>query len=215
MKMQQKMLENKLSDRTITARFDGVVTDLNVDEGDYLNTDLAKDVGTIIDRSYLYAEVEVVESDASRLRIGQDVIFSFPSYPELKVKGYVKFYPATGRITSRGATVLDAEIRIDNPPEEILPGFSFTAEIVVNAPEQILTVDSKAIGYDHGRAFAMVKNKDGNFQKCDVKVEKFTSGMVKVIDGVKVGDELLAQKEDAAKNARMSNPMRAIGGPRR
>ncbi|MCQ2603841.1 MAG: efflux RND transporter periplasmic adaptor subunit [Spirochaetia bacterium] len=211
MEMQKAMLVNKLEDRTITARFDGIVVDLNINEGDYLNTDLANDIGTIIDRSYLYAEVEVVETDAARLRVGQDVIFSFPAYPDMKVKGYVDSYPAIGRITSRGATVIDVEIRIDDPPEEILPGFSFTADIVVSRPENVVLVDSRAIGYEKGSAFIDVRNADGKTERRSVKVDTFTNGMVKILEGAKPGDVLLAQKENISGNARMGG---AMGGMR-
>jgi multidrug efflux pump subunit AcrA (membrane-fusion protein) len=151
MDKQREVLLKNIGDRRLEARFDGVIGKLTLAGGDYAK---AQDIfGYLIDRSYLKATVEVVETDASRLKAGQRVALDFPAYPDLKVEGTVLSYPAVGRITSRGATVLDTEIRIDNPPEEILPGYSFTGEIIGGEPERILTVESAAIAYENGRAY--------------------------------------------------------------
>jgi multidrug efflux pump subunit AcrA (membrane-fusion protein) len=152
MEEQRKVLLKNIADRALEARFDGVIGSLNLSKGDYAK---AQDIfGYLIDRSYLKATVEVVETDAARLKAGQTVRLSFPSFPNLKVEGKVVSYPAVGRITSRGATVLDTEIRIDNPPAEILPGYSFTGEIIGGPAERIVTVESAAIAYENGKAYA-------------------------------------------------------------
>jgi multidrug efflux pump subunit AcrA (membrane-fusion protein) len=151
MEEQRKVLLQNIADRSLTARFDGVIGQLKLTEGDYAK---AQDVfGYLIDRSYLKATVEVVETDAARLKAGQKVRLNFPAYPDLAVEGEVVSYPAVGRITSRGATVLDTEIRINSPPDEIIPGYSFTGEIIGGPSERILTVEAAAIAYENGRAY--------------------------------------------------------------
>ena len=78
METQRRSLVQKISDRKIAATFDGIIADLDVDPGDYLE---AKDsIGTLVDTSYLTAEVEVAETDVSKLKIGQKVVFTFPAY---------------------------------------------------------------------------------------------------------------------------------------
>jgi multidrug efflux pump subunit AcrA (membrane-fusion protein) len=151
MEEQRKVLRQNIADRSLTARFDGVIGQLKLAEGDYAK---AQDVfGYLIDRSYLKATVEVVETDAARLKGGQKVRLDFAAYPDLAVEGEVVSYPAVGRITSRGATVLDTEIRVDNPADEIIPGYSFTGEIIGGPPERVLTVEAAAIAYENGRAY--------------------------------------------------------------
>jgi multidrug efflux pump subunit AcrA (membrane-fusion protein) len=151
MNEQRKVLLKAIENRRLEARFDGVIGKLALAEGDYAK---AQDIfGYLIDREYLKATVEVVETDAVRLKAGQRVTLNFPAYPELEVEGMVLSYPAVGRIATRGATVLDTKIRIDNPPEEILPGYSFTGEIIGGEPERILTVEAAAVAYENGRAY--------------------------------------------------------------
>jgi multidrug efflux pump subunit AcrA (membrane-fusion protein) len=151
MEEQRKVLQQNIADRGLIARFDGVIGQLKLAEGDYAK---AQDIfGYLIDRDYLKATVEVVETDAARLKAGQNVRLNFAAYPDLAVEGEVVSYPAVGRITSRGATVLDTEIRVDNPADEIIPGYSFTGEIIAGQPERVLTVEAAALAYENGRAY--------------------------------------------------------------
>jgi multidrug efflux pump subunit AcrA (membrane-fusion protein) len=149
---QREVYLKQIRDRRLEARFDGVIAQLSLASGDYAK---AQDTfGYLIDRSYLKATVEVVETDAPRLKAGQQVALIFPAYPELQVEGVVVSFPAVGRVATRGATVLDTEIRIARPPDEILPGYSFTGEILGGPEERVLTVENAAIAYENGVAYA-------------------------------------------------------------
>ena len=161
---------------------------MDVAPGDYIE---AKDsVGTLIDRSYMKASVEIVETDVAKLKPNQVVNFTFPAYEDQVVKGYVVSYPAIGTVTQRGATVVKAEVRIDNPPDEILPNYSFTGEIEITAPVTVTLVERNAIGYEDGSAYVEVLNRDGTFSKVDVEVQQYDASYVKIISGVKAGDRL-------------------------
>jgi len=167
------------------------------------------------------AEVEVVENDVSKLQKGQKVSFTFPAYSDLKVEGYVEDFPAVGRITSRGATVVDATVRIDNPPEEILPNFSFTGKIEISPPEELLLVEKEAIGHRGPNIFAEKVLSGGKTEKVDVKVMPYDKTYVRIIEGVSENDVLKNQgsikKSGMKKNSKnkggMPGGMPGAGGP--
>lgn len=191
MEHQRQVLKNKITDRMVTAYFDGIIVQLSVSEGDVVE---AKDeVGTIINRDYMSASVEIVENDVHKLKKGQIVKFTFPAYENLEVTGYVDSFPAVGRITSRGATVVDAVVKIDNPPEEILPNFSFTGEIEITPPKNYLVVERSAIGHRGGKSFAEKILPDGSVQAVDVQIEPYGFEFVNVISGLEEGDVLKNQ----------------------
>jgi multidrug efflux pump subunit AcrA (membrane-fusion protein) len=204
MEEQRQVFLKNIRDRRLEARFDGIIGQLKLARGDYVKV---QDVfGYLIDRSYLRATVEVVETDAARLKVGQPVRLSFLAYPDLKVEGVVLSYPAVGRITNRGATVLDAEIRVDDPPDEILPGYSFTGEIVSGDEERVLTVESAAIAYEDGQTYVdrIIPSPaaDGEGQgdsgpdqteRVPVEVIPYGRNMVRIISGLEMGDRLKAQ----------------------
>jgi multidrug efflux pump subunit AcrA (membrane-fusion protein) len=194
MNEQREVLLKNIENRRLEARFDGFIGKLTLAEGDYAK---AQDIfGYLIDRSYLKATVEVVETDAARLAAGQKVALNFPAYPDLKVEGAVLSYPAVGRITSRGATVLDTQIRVNNPPKEILPGYSFTGEIIGGEPERILTVESAAVAYENGRAYVeRITAEEEPPERVDVEVIPYGQNMIRILSGVEGGDRLKAQAE--------------------
>lgn len=206
MQTQRESLVRKVSDRKIVATFDGIIASLDVDPGDYLE---AKDsIGTLVDTSYLTAEVEIAETDVSKLLVGQKVDFSFPAYSG-KVEGYLVSFPAIGEITDRGATVVHAKVRIDDVPKEVLPNFSFTGKIQITEPESKLVVERYAIGRDKGAVFAEVVNprdvssSNPRTERVEVKVLPYGANYVQIVEGLK-GGEILKAQSSASKSGRMS-----------
>ena len=184
---ERKSLVQKIAERKVIATFDGIIADIDVAVGDSLE---AKDsVGTIVDISYLTADVEVAETDVSKLKIGQQVELKFPSYDGI-VMGKVIGWPAIGEVTSRGATVVKVKIQIDEYPASILPYFSFSGKIKISPDEDILLVERYAVGRENKKAFVVKVTGE----KIDVEVVPYSSEYVKIVSGdVKEGDVLLQQ----------------------
>ena len=204
---ERNSLLQKVEDRKVTATFDGIIADLDVAVGDSLE---AKDtVGTLVNIDYLTAEVEVTETDVSKLKIGQTVNFTFPAYGNKTVTGYVTGWPAIGEITSRGATVVKAKLRIDEYPEEILPNFSFTGKIEISPTEQYVVVSRYAIGYENKQPFVVLVK--GN-EKRSVKVQPYGNEYVKVLEGLEGGEILLQQSTPKRSGMNRNRPGAGTGG---
>ena len=204
---ERNSLLQKVEDRKVTATFDGIIADLDVAVGDSLE---AKDtVGTLVNIDYLNAEVEVTETDVSKLKIGQTVNFTFPAYGNKTVTGYVTGWPAIGEITSRGATVVKAKLRIDEYPEEILPNFSFTGKIEISPTEQYVVVSRYAIGYENKQPFVVLVK--GN-EKRSVKVQPYGNEYVKVLEGLEGGEILLQQSTPKRSGMNRNRPGAGTGG---
>ena len=144
---------------------------------------------TIINRAYLKATVEVAEVDSTRLALNQKVNFTFPAYDK-PVVGYVSYFPSVGTITTRGATVIKTEVRIDNPPPEILTGFSFSGTITVTEPVKLILLDKRGIISQGGENFALRLSDSGDFEKIKVEVEPYGKDYVKILSGLKEGDKV-------------------------
>lgn len=217
MAYQRRTLEKKLEDRKIKANFDGVVADFTATVGDYLE---AKDsVGTLIQRDYLKSYVEVVETDAPKLQAGQKVYCTFPAYGTKIVEGEVVSYPAVGSITNRGASIVKVEIRIPNPPEIILPNYSFTGEIEISPPENLVLIPQEALapsstsssqeqnsGQRKNQGYVEVIQEDGSTQKIEVIVEAYDRSYFKVIEGnLLAGSRLKSLREPRLSGTRPGN----------
>lgn len=203
LRQQREMLIKKLEKRQVIARINGILVDLDAAENDYFEA--ASTVGSIVDRTYLKAKVEVVENDAPKLKIGQIVKMRFPAYSK-EIEGKIYSCPNVARITSRGASVVDAEIRVENPPEEILPNFSFTGKIQITAPEEILIVEKNAIIREGKNTYVQKINGEDKDEKIIVEVVPYDIDYVKIISGLNEGDILKAQKRElSGKNAKALN----------
>ena len=203
---QRLSLVQKIADRQIVANFDGVIADLNVSVGDSLE---AKDsVGTIVNTDYLTAEVEVSETDVSKLKLGQDVALTFSAYSGT-VMGKVESWPAIGEVTSRGATVVKAKIRIEDYPEQILPYFSFTGKIQIEKPVDNIIVQRYAIGYENKEPYVVIARTG---EKRSVKVAPYGREYVKILEGLE-GGEVLLQQTQASKSGQNRGNSNGNGRP--
>lgn len=205
MAYQRKALERRLEDRKIVANFDGVVADFTASVGDYLE---AKDtVGTLIQRDYLKSYVEVVETDAPKLKSGQKVFCSFPAYGDKIVEGEVVSYPAVGSVTNRGASIVKVEIRIPNPPDIILPNYSFTGEIEISPAQTVTLVQREALGRDsQNRPYVELVLPDGSSRQVQVAAEPYDRTYFKITEGeLPAGAELRALAEPRASGTRPGN----------
>ncbi|MCR4742997.1 MAG: HlyD family efflux transporter periplasmic adaptor subunit [Treponema sp.] len=205
METQRLSLLQKIADRQVVATFDGVIAELDVAVGDSLE---AKDtVGTLVNLDYLTADVEIAETDVGKLKIGQKVNFTFSALEEEIVEGYLVGWPAIGEVTSRGATVVNAQVRIDDYPEEILPNFSFTGKIELSPTVENLVLSRYAIAYDEdGQAYVELARSG---KVINVTVERYGSEYVKVIEGLKGGEEvkqLTKPKTSGWNRNRMAGP---------
>lgn len=197
MKKKRAMLVDELEEKQVIAMFDGIVAKLDVSVGDYLE---AKDsIGTLINRDYLSADMNIVETDVSKLKVGQKVTFTFPAYTKSDIEGELVSWPSVAEISSSGSTVVEAEVRIYDAPAEILPNYSFTGEIAISEPQTVLLVERYAIGHDNKiGAYAEVVQKDNSTTKTPVEIEAYGTNYVKILSGVEEGDVLKAQIENTS-----------------
>jgi multidrug efflux pump subunit AcrA (membrane-fusion protein) len=178
-----------VEDLTIRAHLDGLVSRLDLKPGDVLKAGDA--YGRVIDVRRLVADVEIAEVDIPRAKAGLPVEFRFPALPGLTAEGRLASFAAEARINDQKLTVLDAKLVIDRPPAGLLAAYSFNAVIKAGEPREILVADSRAVSYDGGRPRVARLKKDGSTESVDVETEGFGAGLVRVVSGLKEGDELL------------------------
>jgi len=199
MQKERDMIIDQLEDRQVIASFDGIVAHLDVAVADVFE---AKDeIGTLINRDYLSVAIEVAETDVSRLAIGQSVNMIFSAYADEVIMGTVVSWPSVGRITDSGAIVVDVEVRIDNPPDEILPNYSFIGNIEMSPPETVLLVENVTIAKDGKQNFVEIIQKDGSVVTQNVMVTTYDRSYVKILEGLQEGDELKSQGRIASGGA--------------
>ncbi len=144
-----------LSKVTIKAPMDGLLTVLNIEEGETVLVGTMNNPGTVLmtvaDMSIIQAELEVDETDIVDLRLGQSAKVVIDALPDEEFEGTVTKIGSSALQSALGgsqqATNFEVEVTLEGQVTGGRPGFSCTADIttatrddVVSVPIQALTV---------------------------------------------------------------------------
>lgn len=141
-----------VSKTEITAPMDGVVSRLQVREGEMVVIGIQNQPGTtlmtISDLSSINAEVKVAEADVLRLSIGQTATVELEAIPDRTFSGKVVEI-GTSALPVVGAAAAAREfrvvIRLDSADAALRPGLTCDAEILVSERSNILTVPLQSV----------------------------------------------------------------------
>jgi HlyD family secretion protein len=141
-----------LSKTAIVSPIDGVVTRLQVREGEMVVTGLQNQPGTtlmtISDLSAINAEVKLAEADVLRVSLGQRASVSLEALPGRRFAGDVVEIGASALpVTGSGAAAREFKvvIRLDQPDSGLRPGLTCDAEIVTSSRRDVLTVPLQSV----------------------------------------------------------------------
>lgn len=113
---------------TIPAPVSGVVVERLAALGDYVQT--GQPVYRLVDLSYLWAQLEVYESDLQWLEVGQKAYFNTQSYPGERFEGTVAFIDPTLDSRKRTARV---RVEISNSDGRLKPGMFVRGTVATDA----------------------------------------------------------------------------------
>ena len=226
LELEREMKQASLQENKVWTTISGVVSTVDVREGEYVKAgETISPIARVIDLSALKAKVEVDELDVPSVRVGQKVLFHIDALPDLQATGRVSLLPLEGRVTSEGIAVLDAEVQIDKPPRSLLPGYSFSAQIIAGEDERLLVLDEKALRKLDGRTYVLLLPKAPGAppERREVKTAAYENGKVRVLEGLAEADRVMAagSTENGKAAAQQSaNPLsifgfRGPGGSRR
>jgi HlyD family secretion protein len=147
-----------LSQVTIAAPMDGIVTRRNIEEGENVVVGTMNNAGTVLltvaDMSEIQAEIEVDETDIPNVAIGQRAVVTIDAVPNRMFKGRVtdignspiqaaaQTNAAAGQ---RQATNFKVVVTIEDPVPDVRPGFTCTAEITTATRKNATAVPIQAL----------------------------------------------------------------------
>ena len=130
-----------LDQLTVAAPASGIVTHLNVKEGDYVKT------GTrffqIADLSEVWVLLQAYESDLPWLRYGQSVSFTVESFPGRSFEGIISFIPPDLDPKTRTISI---RVNVPNPAERLKPGMFVRGSVKARVSDIGKVVDPSLSG---------------------------------------------------------------------
>ncbi len=138
---------------TITAPMSGVITRLNVEEGENAIMGTLNNPGTVLlvisDLGTMEAWVDVDETEVVELRIGQPAKVTIDAFPDTSFTGRVSEIDHSPlRVRTGGSTEaveFQVKITLDAAPDNIRPGLTAKAEITVAERHDVLAAPLGAV----------------------------------------------------------------------
>ncbi len=198
-----------LEKTTITAPMSGIVTRLQVEEGEVAIVGTMNNPGTnlmtISDLSVIEAEMEVDETEIPAVGLGQGAALTIDAYPGRSFDAIVTEIgsspivvpTATGPANSAGVDFL-VKLRVDEPPEGIRPGLSCTAEIITGSVERAVALPIQALVLREKEGGQRGEEEEGVFLLRDgaARFSPVTTGItgeldIQILEGVSSGDTVI------------------------
>lgn len=182
--------KSQLEDYVLKAPTDGKITFANYSVGE--QTNLTKAVVSMLGKNKLYVEVDIPESDITKVKVGNKVSITLDAYPDsVKFNGQVILvYPAETVI--QDVVYYKVKAEIDESAYEIKTGMTANCDILTASRENVLTMPYRALEEDeNGRQFVKIL-VDGKPIEKDVEAGlRGDEGEVEVISGLSVGDKVI------------------------
>jgi HlyD family secretion protein len=146
--------QDQLNKTVIRAPMNGVITRLEVEEGETAIVGTMNNPGslllTVADLSAMEAVIRVDETDVPELKLGDSASVEIDAFPKAKFIGRVteishsstRNPDAVSQQGGAGTQSVDYEIviRLDNPPRTLRSDLSATAEVVTAARRKVLSI---------------------------------------------------------------------------
>jgi HlyD family secretion protein len=191
--------EDNVNDATIVAPYDGLVTSVYFEVGDWQNTGSA--AVDIVDFTEPIFEVNVDETDLGNVKVGKDARILLQTYPDTPITATVQSIAKAGT-TSGSIVTYKVKLVMNTAGQsqaEVLLGMSGTSEIVTQniqdallVPNRALIADSTTKGYSVQRLKA-----DNTIETVAVKLGALSADNAQVLEGVKEGDTLVVPTSSA------------------
>jgi membrane fusion protein, multidrug efflux system len=184
-----EMLEINVTDTTIRAPFDGVVSERVVSVGEYVRAD--SKVVTLVALDPLRLSITVPESSAAFIQKDQRVEFTLTAEPGKTHQTKISFVGAGLRNGTRDLVV---EALVPNKDRALMPGQFATARVQLGE-QQLPVVPRTAVLGDGARRKVFVVS-DGRLEERIVQVSESAGDSLGVMAGVRPGERVVAVARD-------------------
>jgi len=232
---------DQLSKTVITAPMAGRVTRLNVEEGETVIVGTMNNPGSLVltvsDLSVMEVVLEVDETDVPEISLGDSAKVELDAFPELDFAGEVTEIgnsairpPSQAAGTGQTPTIdFEVVVTLWDPPAELRPDLSATAEVVTDTRTDQLSIPIIALTLREEDQIERSEGDEGSGDSTDPVEGVFTvrdgkavfapvevgiagEEYFEVLSGLALGDTVVSGPYQVVRTLRKGTTIRAIGG---
>jgi len=178
-----------LSETVIKAPVAGIITEVNFDKGE--QTSLSKPVISMIGLSNMQIEVDVPESDITKLKVNDEVDITLDAFSsEDLFRGTITFIDPAATVINE-VIYYKVKVSFNELDERIKAGMTADLIISTNSKDNILVVPSRSIIHREGSKYIQVLENGSLKEKPVVTGLKGDDGLVEIISGIEENEEVI------------------------
>jgi HlyD family secretion protein len=185
--------KDMLDDATITSPTSGIITSVNIKEGDVLTgATFAAPAFRVVDPTNLEMTGLIDEMDVADIALGQDVIITLDALPGVEVQGVVKFISDAALIQA-GVVLYPTTVSLKAPDSRVKDGMSATADIIVEKRSNVLVLPTTAVFNDAGVRIVYLVGSDGKATRHEITTGLRSGRLIQIASGLQEGDVVALQ----------------------
>ena len=171
----------------IKAAFSGVVTNVSAVSGGPAAK--GAELFTIASNEDVVVEMSITKYDLEKLQEGQTAAITLAGH---EYTGTVTSLSRIAQTNAKGTPVITAEIKIDNPDENIYLGLEATVTVNGQEAKDVLVVPTECINSGQDGSFCYVVQEDGVLVKKNVETGLESDDYVEIKSGLEFGDRVVS-----------------------
>jgi len=180
---------DKLRDASIIAPFDGVVAKIDAKIGEVITAG-EKTIVTLISPSGFQLELDVPETDISKISMDDPVIIAINAIQEITYPGQI-LEIESGKTIIDGVVYYKVIVLFEGDKQKIKSGMTGDATIQTDKKENVLNVPQRAIISKNGSKYIRVL-ESGNITERKVTTGlRGNKGEIEIISGLEEGEEII------------------------
>jgi len=176
------------ADTPIPSPIAGTVVQRKVGPGQYVNSGASDPVFVIGDLSTVWLTAFVRETDAAKVRRGQQLSFRVPAVPQREYRARVDYVAATFDPVSRRLLV---RATVDNKDGLLKPEMFAGVTLYSDDGLEALGVPRKAVIYEGEATRVWIARDDHTIEQRQVKLGLTNGDMIQVLDGLTAGERVI------------------------
>ena len=198
-----KAIQQLLKDRLVNAPIDGVVLDVQAEDGDGITTDT--ELLTLGDKSQERIKLRLTTLNAAQVRLNQVArVSEIGPNPKTFTGRVISLHPAaTAEDEKEGESSnpfgqqsdnqnkVETTILLDRPSQTLIPGSQVDVEIVQQQRQNVVTLPIEAVQRTGSQPFVWVEDDRGRAKKQPVTPGLEGLELVEVTSGLKAGERVI------------------------
>ena len=176
----------------LTAPVSGYVVEKNVNQGDFIRSDMGNSLFTISDLKDVWVWANVFEADINKIKEGTLVEVRTLAYPDKVYTGKVDKISEVLDPTNKAMKV---RIKLENPDLTLKPQMFAKVTVTQVQGEQAVCIPTGSLIEQNGKTYVVVYNSRSDMKIAEVEVMKTSGDRTFVNNGVSPGQKVITENQ--------------------